>query len=348
MERNPYAISFGRIPNRYISRSIIVDEIIEILESDPVEEQAFKLTGIRGTGKTVTLTAIEKQLKGNDNWIIVGLRPNGDLLVDLIAHLYSAIPFITEFIDTSLNLSKFGIGLEISKKSPVESLDFALKSILKVISSKNKKVLITIDEARVSAEMIDFIQEFQLLVREEFPIYLIAAGLYDDIENLENADGLTFFLRATKIEMTPLNYTVMRADYQETIGVSREIAEEMATITKGYPFAYQALGKFVWDEPNHELSEIVLAELDEALATKVYDKIWSELTDVDKWYMNFIVQKDTMPATELLELTHKSHNEWSLPRKRLSSKGLINTKTRGQISLCLPRFKEYVEQMNGM
>ena len=62
-KRNPYTISFGRIPNQYISRTVLIDNIIESLESDQVEEQAFKLTGIRGTGKTVTLTEIEKIIR---------------------------------------------------------------------------------------------------------------------------------------------------------------------------------------------------------------------------------------------------------------------------------------------
>ena len=63
--------------------------------------------------------------------------------------------------------------------------------------------------------MIDFVQEFQILIREELPIYLIVAGLYEDIESIENTDGLTFFLRATKYEMTPLNHTSIRDDYQK-------------------------------------------------------------------------------------------------------------------------------------
>ena len=67
-ERNPYAISFGRIPTQYISRTIVIDSIIDSLESDIIEEQAFKLTGVRGTGKTVTLTAIEKEMRQNEDW----------------------------------------------------------------------------------------------------------------------------------------------------------------------------------------------------------------------------------------------------------------------------------------
>ena len=54
----------------------MIEDIIDILNSEPVEEQAFKLTGIRGTGKTVTLTAIERELKEDDKWIIVDLNDN--------------------------------------------------------------------------------------------------------------------------------------------------------------------------------------------------------------------------------------------------------------------------------
>lgn len=344
VKKNPYAISFGRIPTQYINRTLIIDSILESLESEIIEEQAYKITGIRGTGKTVTLTAIERALREEEDWIIVGIRSNGNILEDLIANLYSSVPFITSFIDTNLNLSKFGIGINIEQKSPVASLDYAIKSIMKEIKKRKKRVLVTIDEARKTNFMIDFVQEFQILIREELPIFLIAAGLYEDVESLENAEGLTFFLRATKYEMTPLNHTIIRNDYQKTLEVNREVAEQLACITKGYAFAYQALGKYMWDSKEKELTENVLALLDEALAEKVYKKIWSELAPKDKMFLSFIVQKDQMTATELLEATNKKHNEWSEPRKRLSEKGIIDTKTRGLIIVKLPRLKEFVEQ----
>ena len=82
--------------------------------------------------------------------------------------------------------------------------------------------------------MIDFIQDFQILIREDLPLYVIVAGLYEDIEALENTEGLTFFLRATKYEMQPLNLTIIRADYMKTLGVSEGLATEMAVLTKGY------------------------------------------------------------------------------------------------------------------
>lgn len=342
--RNPYVISFGRIPTQYISRTIMIDSIVETLDSDIVDEQAFKLTGIRGTGKTVTLTAIGQTILKDSQWIVVRLKSGSNLTEDLVAQLYSAVPLITSFVDAELNLSKFGIGLNLKKKSPVASLDFALEKILEHLKKKGKKVLITIDEARRTDALVDFIQEFQILIRADMPIYLIAAGLFEDIESIENTDGLTFFLRATKYEMTPLNMVMIRNDYEKTLGVSREVAENMASITKGYPFAYQALGKFMWDTDADHITEEVLTLLDEALAEKVYNKIWSELAPNDKFFLQFLSRKDKMPVSELLMITGKKHNEWSEPRKRLSEKGIIDVKTRGEIALRLPRLKEFVEQ----
>ena len=341
--RNPYVISFGRIPTQYISRRVLISDIIDAFESDIIEEQAYKLTGVRGTGKTVTLTEIEKKIRENDNWIVVGVKSNGNIIEDIIANLYSSVPFLTSFVDANLNLTKFGIGLNLSNKSPVASLDYALKTILREVDRKGMRVLITIDEARKTKHMVDFIQEFQILIREELPVFLIAAGLYEDVESIENAEGLTFFLRAAKYEMTPLNHTFIRNDYEKTLNVSREVAEKMATITKGYAFAYQALGKYMWDLNAQDITEEVLALLDETLAEKVYRKIWSELAPRDKWFLEYIVKKDKMSATELLEMTNKKHNEWSEPRKRLTEKGIIDTKIRGQIIVCLPRLKEFVE-----
>ncbi|MCR4947278.1 MAG: hypothetical protein K5929_10090 [Lachnospiraceae bacterium] len=51
IKRNPYTISFGKIPTQYINRAHIIDSVREAFESEPADEQAFKLTGIRGTGK---------------------------------------------------------------------------------------------------------------------------------------------------------------------------------------------------------------------------------------------------------------------------------------------------------
>lgn len=344
-KRNPYAISFGRVPHQYISRDIIIEEIIDTLESDIVAEQSFKLTGIRGTGKTVTLSAIEKRLREDERWIVCGIKPGGEITADIVSLLYSEVPFLRDYIDANLNLSAIGIGLNLSKKSPTVTPDTALKKLMREIKKNGKRVLVTIDEVRKTPDLIDFVQEFQILIREDMPIYLIVAGLYEDIESIEKADGLTFFLRAEKYEMTPLNITIIREDYKKTLGLDDDTAGDLACLTKGYAFAYQAFGKYMWESGEKKITAMVLAQVDEALYQMVYKKIWSELRPQDKWFMEFIVNKESMSVDELLELTHKTHKQWSAPRARLIEKGILDGSVRGRISIRLPRFKEFVDFM---
>ena len=342
-EVNPYAISFGRIPHQYISRDVLIDDIITTINNDVIQEQAFKLTGIRGTGKTVTLSAIEKRLRETDKWIICDVRPGGDIISDIVSLLYGEVPFLKDYIDLNMNLSALGIGISAGKNKPKVTADTALKKLIYEINKRKKRILITIDEVRKTPALVEFIQEFQILIREELPIFLIIAGLYEDIESIENTEGLTFFLRAEKYEMKPLNITIIREDYKKTIGLDNDTAEKLAVLTKGYAFAYQVFGKYMWEAKEKKIDDMLLAQADEALSEKVYDKIWSELRPQDKWFLEYIVKKDTMSVDELLEMTHKNHNEWSSPRARLIEKGIIDGSVRGRISVKLPRFKEYVE-----
>ncbi len=49
--------------------------------------------------------------------------------------------------------------------------------------------------------------------------------------------------------------------------------------------------------------------------------------------------------TELLGKTKSTHSSWSIPRSRLIEKGIIDASNRGSISICLPRFKYFVESL---
>jgi len=345
MERNPFAINFGKVPSQYISRDILIDEIIEELLSDEVQNQCFMLTGTRGSGKTVTMTAIEKKISEYDDWIIVRLNPTRDMLGGLVAKLYDSRDYLTTFIDKSINLSKFGIGINVESKSPVADIESALEILLKEIKRREKRLLVTVDEVSDTTFMQEFASSFQIMIREELPIYLIMAGLFENIRDLENEKNLTFLYRTPKYEMEPLNLTLISERYRKILNVEQEDAMDMAIMTKGYPFAYQVLGKYLWEDEKHKMNETVLAKVDEALNHYVYGKIWSELSKKDQWFMTFIVQKESMTTAELLEISKQKKNEFSQYRARLRDKGLINVSTHGVISYRLPRFDMFVKNV---
>lgn len=343
MKRNPFALNFGIIPSKYIGRELIIDEIISEFSYDDMQNPCFMLTGVRGSGKTVTLTSIERELEDEDDWIVIQLNPNRDMLVGLCAKLYDSKKYIKSFIDASLNLSKFGIGIDIKSTSPVADVESAIEIILNEIRKQKKKLLVTIDEVSNTEYMREFAGSYQLFIRKQLPIYLVMAGLYENVKNLEDEENLTFLYRTPQYEMEPLNQALIADIYTKTLDISAEQATEMAQITKGYPICYQALGKYVWEAPNHELSGTVLAKVDEALARYVYRKIWSELSPMDKKYMSIIAKHEVISTAELLSLAGKKKNEFSQYRSRLKEKGLIDVSSRGEIKSVLPRLYNYIQ-----
>ncbi|WP_031550158.1 hypothetical protein [Oribacterium sp. FC2011] len=67
------------------------------------------------------------------------------------------------------------------------------------------------------------------------------------------------------------------------------------------------------------------------------------IDEITEELMSFIIQKEQMPVSELLELTKQKKNEFSQYRVRLKEKGLINTDTHGLVGFKLPRFDVFVK-----
>ena len=200
--------------------------------------------------------------------------------------------------------------------------------------------------------MRSFIQEFQLLIRQDLPIYLIVAGLYNDIENLENADHLTFFLRAEKYEMNPLNHTMIRSDYMKTLGVSREVADQMAALTKGYAFAFQVLGWLYFEKNINGKNKNLEFEYTSELIKYCYAKIWDELTEkeieITKALVELNADEHKVKREEVMkhmeEGSKMSSATFNTYRERLIGKGIIATsKNRdGYDWIELPQFGVFV------
>lgn len=342
MERNPFSISFGKKPNQYIEREMIIDEITEEIESG--ENQCFTLTGVRGSGKTVTLTVIEQYFRKNKDVLVIDLNIERDMLTSLVAKLYDSGDVLKHFFDTGINLSAFGIGISVKNTKPVADIESALEMILRELKKRKKKLVVTIDEVYNNAGMKAFASTFQIMIRQELPFYLIMSGLYENIHALEDEKNLTFLYRAPKYMMDPLDSLDIKKSYMNVLSVSEQTADQMVKLTRGYPFAYQALGKYMWKSPKHEITEQVIEQYDKALAAYVYSKIWSELSEKDRWNMRFIAQKETMRTRDFLALSGQNKNEFSQYRIRLSEKGLIDISQRGFISVVLPRFSEFVKK----
>ena len=341
MNNNPFNISFGRKPYQYISRFLASHKVSDTFLSDHPSSQVFLLTGVRGSGKTVLMTDIMYDFRNEKDWIVIELNPELDLMEDLASKLYSIPELQKIFIKAKLDLSAFGLGFSVEKNMPIANIETVIEQMLKELKKKKKKLLIAIDEVTNSKSIRIFASAFQIFIRNEYDLFLIMTGLYENIFDLQNVKTLTFLYRAPKIILEPLNSYAITQSYKEIFDIPEDEAVSMSRATSGFAFAYQALGYIKWEHKTNSL-EALYPEYDQYLAEFVYDKIWMELSAKDRLIVSALAETGESKVGDLLSRTGMSSSLFSTYRERLSKKGLINTQKYGFVSFTLPRFKEYV------
>ena len=345
MANNPFTLTFGTEPIQYINRNTQTNEIISTFSGEMPATNVYMISGVRGSGKTVLLTNIADYFEKKDEWIVVNVTPDVDILNTVAAKLYSRSELKKLFVQAKLDLSAFGLGVSIEKGSQIFDIETALEKMLAELDKKKKRVLITIDEVVKNINIKIFAGVFQLFIRQKLPVYLIMTGLYDNIYNLQNEDTLTFLYRAPKVVLEPLSIGAIASSYAKVFDMAREEAGNMAKLTKGYPFAYQVLGYLFWDSREKKKNskiEDVIPEYDHMLEEYVYEKIWSELSQKEKDIIAILAENESTKVIDIRERLNYKSNEMSVYRDRLKKKGIIDVSSYGSISLKLPRFGEVI------
>lgn len=340
---NPFTLSFGKKPVQYISRITQTNHIIDTFCAESPSNQIFMVTGVRGSGKTVMMTQIAYEIAQKEDWIVIELNPTRDLLQSLAAKIYALPQMHERFIKAKLDFSAFGLGVSLENVAPVTDIEDVVEKMLKQIKKAGKKLLITIDEVCNSEYIKVFASAFQIFLRQDYPIYLLMTGLYENLYELQNDKSLTFLYRAPKVILEPLNYTAVRKHYQDIFHIDTETAGIMTSLTKGYPFAFQVLGYLYWEHRTHKSLEEILPEYDQYLEEYVYSKIWSELSSLDKKVLEELSTNASDSVKAIREGLNMKSEQFSVYRDRLKRKGVIDTKEYGKITIALPRFEDFVK-----
>ena len=338
---NPFTITFGKQPNKLVSRYEDSDRMISTFEADNAVSQTFLIQGLRGSGKTVLMTSVAKVLEEKDNWIVINLNPTMDLLSSFAARISEAASNKPEVLSRGFNVSAagFGVGVDGDNRDTdyVGIIDKAFKTVIK----KKKRVLITIDEVVHDDNMRIFASQFQIFVRQDYPIFLIMTGLYENIYEIQNDPSLTFLLRAPKITTGPLSIMQITRQYRDIFEIDEERAGELAAMTKGYAFAFQALGVCLWDYEKDGMNTVI-EKFEELLDDFVYKKVWMSLTMREKEILSAMTE-DEQKIGVICKKISMSSGSFSKYRESLMQKGIVTAGNYGYISLLLPRFRSVIK-----
>ena len=303
--QNPFTTTFSKTPEYTYIHTEKTEEILENFIYDNPSESVYKITGVRGSGKTVILAKVEEELRTNEsryiNWLVFDVNPARDILGQIGAMLVKA-----------------GFG------------------------SQDKKTT-GIDEVSKSEEMVKFASEYGRWLRAGYPVYFVCTGLYENIQELSNVKNLTFFRRAATVKTEPLNMIRMTEMYKSKLDIDSDEAREMAKITKGYAYDFQELGVLCFKKKEDESLEDILPKLKAELFAYSYEKIWEEMTEMDRFLAGLLTDKEEYKREEVLKLMGEKAGSYSMYRDRLIKRGIIKTR-QGYISLALPYFDEYIKE----
>lgn len=354
--QNPFSTTFSKMPEYTYISTVEPKEIIENFSYDSPTEAVYKITGIRGSGKTVMLAYVQKEMKSKNyqdkGWLVYTLNPARDMLAQFAANLYNE-GFIKESIKSkSISLSAqfmgTGGGVGFSKENDKTHFDIGveIRKMLDEAQRQNKKILICVDEVSKTQEMIVFSLEFGGWLVSNYPVYFVCTGLYENVLALGNTRNLTFFRRGTSIETKPLNRIKMSEMYKEKLNIDSEMAQKMADITKGYAYAFQELGRLFFKNGKKTDPETLVAELKAELFSYSYEKIWEEMSEEDKFLASLLTEKEEYKRSEVLDMMGDHSKNYSIYRDRLKKRGVITVR-QGYIGLNPPFFGEFIREYGG-
>lgn len=177
-------------PASAITSPIAQTILNDFLQLQPVS-RAYLLCGVPDREKEETIRQITTQLESRDSWIVIELNPDGNLFAELNARLDERADLQEIFRKDSRDLDSSSPELGQLAQSP----RMAARKKLQALSKAGKRALIVIREIRVSDDIKDFAGEYKIYAMEDFNVFLLMSGRYENAARLIDRTVKTFFYR---------------------------------------------------------------------------------------------------------------------------------------------------------
>ena len=356
--RNPFTPAFGSMPKRFKGRFDVLTSFAKTLRSGAGSDgTARSITGARGSGKTVMLDFLYKYAieHGYDAYSIDAYDGMIDTLIFKL--LNTKKTSITTTIAPTISAPGFSIGLGSVSFQKTAGLD--LSTVLEECCQFSKKgIVLFIDEVDIAYKqpLIELTKAYKQTLKYG-KIFIVLAGLPEQVDALAKQPGTSFLFRTTPIVMSPITQDTSKDVLIDTCALSSitiddDVAEYLAHATSGYPYAIQSFGSLAWDNAcNAGHDQITMEDAKRAslrgqniFITQVVKPTINELTNCELDFVLALSENDSLETDRqyILHALNWNKNKYSVYRDRLIMKQIVRIGTRGNLVFFIPFMKEYL------
>lgn len=358
---NPFTPSFGNVPSVFLDRNSLSQRVINELNSGNSPFQTSLIYGQRGAVQTTLMTDVANGLGKSSKWQVVNLVLDDDLLDSLIAQLREKLVTLKLFSEVDLKIEFKGIQFNTSMGNDNKEANFQtiLHRLLQKFTQKGINILITIDEVKATPLLRKLVSCYQIMLRDNLNVSLLMAGLPENVSEIQNDDVLTFLLRANRITLNPLDIESIKNSYAHIFkeaGYQLDIptAIYMTKQTKGFAYAFQLLGYWVWKSAAEQDNAVITKEtidrvLDQYVSDlfrNVYYKVYHEMTEKERQFVQAMVKigRLKVKAQEIGREMDKKPGYISVYRRKLIDDQIIMSASYGYVQFMLPYFDRFIEE----
>jgi nucleoside-triphosphatase THEP1 len=355
---NPFNPQFGRRPKEFVGRDMIINDFTGSINDLYSPNRTTILTGIRGSGKTAILSDIHIELE-KQGCMVVDVTARDGMLITIIDQLVrkGRKKFGNQGFDIkSLNVGALGFSFGFTKGEAPETHGFryTIENILDRLKKKNIKTIFLIDEVHNdTAEMAEFATTYQHLLREEYDILLLMAGLPSSVQDVLNDKVLTFLRRSHQVFLENVDTRAVEIAYANAFEKSgRSFTEKSlkaaADSTSGYPYLIQLVGYYLWKT---EGNPVKMSAVDHAatlsmidLFRNIHDLMFREISQKDREFL-FVMAEDEKVSEfgDIVSRLGVTKGYASKYRLRLIKSGFVHATEHGKIAYTPPFMKQYLD-----
>lgn len=354
----PFKPTAGAEPPMLIGREAVIEDFEDGLEEGVgAPARLMRITGPRGSGKTVLLTELG-DIARDYGWNVIDVTAQGKLVEDIQHGLASAWKMGEMSVEAELGplSARFGgVGSQ-----PLTLRDM-LTRVTGKLSAKGRGLLVTVDEIQDANpdEVREVATSVQHIIRERGSIAFVFAGLTAGVLDLINGRALTFLRRAKSEELAPLPTDEVARSMRITIenagmGVDAEALDFMASQTEGYAYLIQLIGYCVFAvaRKHADANPTITAKdarlgMERAMAEFASAVQETAIADVSERGAEFLIamagfDTQNVSTSDIARAMNLEPQQLTYTRRQLIKAQVIEAPSRGVVRFAIPHMRKFL------